>query len=66
VYASLDGTKVFLEGVDASKIPLGEFNSHYMFMKTGTRKVPAQIGEDEISVYQAISDEGFPKDVVLW
>jgi hypothetical protein len=56
----------FVEGVDTSKIPLGRWNSQYMFKKTGTRKVPAQIGEDEVDVYQAVSSEGFPKDVILW
>lgn len=65
-YVSMNGLKAFVEGVDTSKMPLGKWNSYYMFKKTGTRKVPAQIGEDEVHVYQAISDEGFPKDVILW
>ena len=66
VLAQFKCSKAIIEGVDASQIPLGKWKSTYLLRCAGTRKVPAAIGNEEIPVYDAISGEGFPKDIIIW
>ena len=32
----------------------------------GNRQVPGIVGNKEVEVYQAVSNDGFPKDIILW
>ncbi len=66
VFVQLHCAKAILEGIDTSKLPIGKWNSAYLFREAGKRKIPATVGEEEITVYEAISAEGFPKDIILW
>jgi hypothetical protein len=57
---------VILEGIDTNKLPKGEWNCRFLLKEAGKRKMPATFGNLEVDLFQAISDEGFPKDVILW
>jgi hypothetical protein len=67
-YVSLSnvGDRVILEGVDTRKLPVGSWNSYFLLKVAGTRKVPGIVGDYEVPVFQAVSNEGFPKDVIIW
>jgi hypothetical protein len=66
IRASYFGQPVILEGVDTTQVPPGRWPCYMLFRFAGTKKIPGIIGEKEIEVYQAVSDEGFPKDIILW
>lgn len=64
---SFGGHKVIVEGIKTSQIPVGsEWHSRFILRINGKRKIPAAIGETEVAVGEAISDEGFPKDIILY
>jgi hypothetical protein len=61
------GERVILEGIDTGNIPAnGEWPSRLLLKKAGVRMVPGLVGDYEMEVYQAVSDEGFPKDIIIW
>jgi hypothetical protein len=66
VFVQLNCAKAILEGIDTSKLPIGKWNSEYLFREAGKRKIPATVGEEEITIYEAISNDGFPRDIILW
>jgi hypothetical protein len=57
---------VIIEGIDATKLPMGKWPSYFLLKEAGTRQLPALIGNKEVRVYQAVSSEGFPKGVIIW
>ncbi len=57
---------VIVEGIDTNQISVGKWNSHLLMKAIGNRQVPGIVGNKEVEVYQAVSNDGFPKDIILW
>jgi len=57
---------VIVIGIDASRLPAGKWNSYLLLKRVADRQVPGIVGQKSVPVYQAVSREGFPKDIILW
>jgi len=53
-------------GIDTSRLPAGRWNSYLLLKRVADRQVPGIVGQTSVPVYQAVSNEGFPKDILLW
>ena len=60
------GQHVILEGINTRLMPTGTWPTRLLLKDAGTKKVPGIVGDYDVRVYQAVSDEGFPKDIVIW
>jgi len=57
---------VIVEGIDTSQLPAGRWQSFLLLKRVADRQVQGIVGQKSVLVYQAVSSEGFPKDVILW
>lgn len=60
------GGTVILEGIDTKRLAIGPWDSRFLLKVAGKRKVPGIVGDFEVPVFQAVSAEGFPKDIIIW
>jgi hypothetical protein len=57
----------FIEGVNRKLlVPKDSWESRYLWRRVGTKKVQTSRGEFTGPVHQAVSDEGFPKNIIIW
>ena len=57
---------VIVEGIDKKQMPIGKWKSSFLLKRVGVRREPGIVGNKEVLLYQAVSNAGFPKDVILW